>query len=52
LLTLDTASPAAEQLYSSLGYVRVGVIPHFSLHPETRELEGTTVMYKELTPVS
>ena len=52
LLTLDTASVAAEQLYSSLGYVRVGVIPRFSLHPETRELEGTTVMYKELTPVS
>ena len=49
LLTLDTASPAAEQLYSSLGYVRVGVIPRFSVHPETRELEGTTVMYKELT---
>ena len=49
LLTLDTASPAAEQLYSSLGYTRVGVIPRFSVHPETRELEGTTVMYKELT---
>jgi GNAT superfamily N-acetyltransferase len=49
LLTLDTASPAAEQLYASLGYVRVGVIPRFSVHPETRELEGTTVMYKELT---
>lgn len=52
LLTLDTASPAAEQLYSSLGYVRVGVIPRFSIHPETGELEGTTVMYKELTATS
>jgi GNAT superfamily N-acetyltransferase len=52
LLTLDTASPAAEQLYASLGYVRVGVIPRFSVHPETRELEGTTVMYKELTTSS
>jgi GNAT superfamily N-acetyltransferase len=52
LLTLDTASVAAEQLYSSLGYVRVGVIPRFSLHPETRELEGTTIMYKELTASS
>ena len=52
LLTLDTASPAAEQLYSSLGYVRVGVIPRFSVHPETGELEGTTVMYKELSPPS
>jgi len=49
LLTLDTASPAAERLYASLGYVRVGVIPRFSLRPDCRELEGTTVMYKELT---
>ena len=48
LLTLDTASAAAEQLYGSLGYVRVGVIPRFSLHPESHELEATTVMYKEL----
>jgi len=48
LLTLDTASAAAEQLYASLGYERVGIIPRFSLHPESRELEGTTVMYKEL----
>ena len=48
LLTLDTASAGAEKLYASLGYVRVGVIPRFSLHPESLELEGTTVMYKEL----
>jgi ribosomal protein S18 acetylase RimI-like enzyme len=48
LLTLDTASAAAEQLYASLGYERVGIIPRFSLHPESLELEGTTVMYKEL----
>lgn len=48
LLTLDTASAAAEQLYASLGYVRVGVIPRFSLRPDSPELEGTTVMYKEL----
>ena len=49
LLTLDTASAAAEKLYASLGYVRVGVIPGFSVRPDTRELEGTTVMYKELS---
>lgn len=49
LLTLDTASAAAERLYASLGYVRVGVIPRFSLHPVSLELEGTTVMYKELS---
>ena len=49
LLTLDTASAGAEQLYASLGYVRVGVIPGFSVRPDGRELEGTMVMYKELS---
>jgi len=48
LLTLDTASDPAEQLYSSLGYVRVGVIPRYSRRPDSPELEGTTMMYKEL----
>jgi ribosomal protein S18 acetylase RimI-like enzyme len=48
LLTLDTANDAAERLYASLGYVRVGVIPHFSLRSDLSELEGTTVMYKQL----
>jgi len=48
LLTLDTASQDAEQLYLSLGYVRVGVIPRYSRRPDSLELEGTTVMYKEL----
>ena len=52
LLTLDTASAGAEHLYASLGYVRVGVIPRFSLRPDAAELEGTTVMYKELSPAS
>ena len=48
LLTLDTASDAAERLYASLGYARVGVIPRFSVRPDGTEFEGTTVMYKEL----
>ena len=48
LLTLDTASAGAEQLYSSRGYVRVGVIPSYSRKPDSPELEGTTIMYKEL----
>lgn len=48
LLTLDTASDAAERLYASLGYVRVGLIPRFSLRPDLSQLEGTMVMYKEL----
>ena len=52
LLTLDTANDAAEHLYASLGYVRVGVIPRFSVKPDASELEGTTVMYKELPPAS
>jgi GNAT superfamily N-acetyltransferase len=48
LLTLDTASVRAEQLYLSLGYVRVGAIPRYSRRPDLLELEATTVMYKEL----
>ena len=48
LLTLDTANDAAERLYASLGYVRVGVIPRFALRANGAELEGTMVMYKEL----
>lgn len=48
LLTLDTASGFAEQLYLSLGYVSVGIIPGYSRRPDSPELEATTVMYKEL----
>lgn len=48
LLTLDTASGFAEQLYLSLGYFRLGTIPRYSRHPDSLELEATTVMYKEL----
>ncbi|MGH9957825.1 MAG: GNAT family N-acetyltransferase [Pyrinomonadaceae bacterium] len=50
LLTLDTASNHAEQLYLSLDYVRVGIIPRYSRRPDSPDLEGTTVMYKELRP--
>ena len=49
LLTLDTASERAERLYVSLGYVPVGIIPRYSRRPDSAELEGTTVMYKELS---
>jgi len=49
LLTLDTwAGSTAEHLYRSLGYVAVGVIPRFARGSLTPELEGTTIMYKEL----
>jgi ribosomal protein S18 acetylase RimI-like enzyme len=51
LLTLDTVSGSnAELLYRSLGYITVGVIPRFARGALTPELEGTTIMYKELMP--
>jgi ribosomal protein S18 acetylase RimI-like enzyme len=49
LLTLDTwTGGAAETLYRSLGYVTVGVIPRYARGSTTPQLEGTTIMYKEL----
>ena len=49
LLTLDTTTGGfAEPLYLSMGYVRVGEIPRYSRRSDSAELEGTTVMYKEL----
>jgi hypothetical protein len=39
MVRLSTASEAAERLYASIGYVRVGVIPRFSLRPDSPELE-------------
>jgi len=49
LITLDTiAGGFAEALYKSIGYVPVGVIPRYARRPESSELEGTMVMYKEL----
>jgi ribosomal protein S18 acetylase RimI-like enzyme len=52
LLTLDTASDHARRLYRSLGYVTVGVIPRYARKPLTPELEGTTIMYKELASIA
>jgi GNAT superfamily N-acetyltransferase len=49
LLTLDTVTGSnAESLYTSLDYITVGVIPRFARGALTPELEGTTIMYKEL----
>ena len=49
LLTLDTTTgDFAEPLYLSIGYIKVGVIPRYSLRPDSSKLEATTVMYKEL----
>jgi GNAT superfamily N-acetyltransferase len=49
LITLDTTTGGfAEPLYVSVGYVRAGVIPRYSRRTDSPELEGTTLMYKEL----
>jgi ribosomal protein S18 acetylase RimI-like enzyme len=50
LITLDTRTgDSAEPLYASLGYVKVGVIPDYSLDPYgTQRLDATTIMYKVL----
>jgi ribosomal protein S18 acetylase RimI-like enzyme len=49
LLTLDTVSgSSAELLYTSLGYVTVGVIPGYARSSLTPALEDATFMYKEL----
>ena len=48
LLLLDTCKGgAAEQLYSSLGWVRVGEVPHFALNPDGTPCD-TVFFYKEL----
>ena len=50
LLTLDTVSGSnAEFLYRSLDFIAAGVIPRYARGALTPELEGTTIMYKELT---
>jgi ribosomal protein S18 acetylase RimI-like enzyme len=49
LLTLDTVTGSnAEALYRSLDFVTVGVIPRYARGALTPELEGTTIMYKEI----
>ena len=49
LLTLDTRTgDAAEPLYLSMGYVLAGVIPRYARGPASPQLEGTSILYKEL----
>jgi GNAT superfamily N-acetyltransferase len=47
LLTLDTASAAAEALYRDLNYVCVGTIPRYALNPDASPCD-TTLFYKHL----
>ena len=48
LLLLDTCKGgAAEQLYASLGWTRVGVVPRFALNPDGSPCD-TVFFYKEL----
>lgn len=52
LLTLDTVSgSSAEMLYRSLDFITAGVIPRYARGALTPGMEGTTIMYKELTPL-
>jgi ribosomal protein S18 acetylase RimI-like enzyme len=48
LLTLDTATEAAENLYLSLGYERAGQIPGYARDPIEDRYDRTTLMFKML----
>lgn len=48
LLTLDTATDVAENLYISTGYERAGHIPGYAREPNGDRFVGTTIMYKVL----
>jgi GNAT superfamily N-acetyltransferase len=47
LLTLDTATPAAERLYERMGWTRAGVIPDYALNPDS-SLTHTAYYWKRL----
>lgn len=47
LLTLDTATPAAERLYERMGWTRSGVIPDYALNPDGT-LTATAHYWKRL----
>jgi hypothetical protein len=48
LLTLDTVpNSPAEQLYFSLGYIGIGIIPEYALLTDGR-LGDTIIFYKKL----
>jgi len=50
LLTLDTATPAAERLYERTGWTAAGAIPDYALNPDG-SLTHTTFYWKRLEGV-
>lgn len=51
LLLLDTCKgSAAEQLYTSMGWIRVGEVPDFALNPDGSMCD-TVFFYKRFTPI-
>ncbi len=49
LITLDTRTgDAAEPLYRSMGYQLAGIVPRYACDPEERQLESTSILYKDL----
>ena len=48
LLTLDTASEAAERLYRGQGFTVAGIIPDYARAAAEDRLEATIVMFKRL----
>jgi ribosomal protein S18 acetylase RimI-like enzyme len=48
LLVLDTADGYAERLYTSLGWTRLGIIPHYALLPNG-DFCPATFFWKDLT---
>lgn len=50
LITLDTRTgDAAEPLYRSMGYQLAGIIPRYACDPAGRQLEPTSILYKDLS---
>jgi GNAT superfamily N-acetyltransferase len=47
LLVLDTASGAADRIYTQLGWTRVGEVPGYALYPDGRPV-ATTFFYKRI----
>jgi ribosomal protein S18 acetylase RimI-like enzyme len=49
MLTLDTATDAAERLYRRMGWTFAGVLPRYALNPDG-SLTDTSLYWKQLAP--